>query len=345
MKNRLRTKIASDMNIRPFQDEPDCNFNQRLIFSAGSAWAKTLVYGRSYADVKNEYDFVNTDIMYIQSHLAKVIEGYLEIFDISREWLGGEINIDMQASALASQILKDVLYAFNIAEINSRRITPIKPELYKYHDKFLVRGEWPSGKTVYSVGAAQWICTADLVAYKEDRRVIDVEGRCYYNLIEHQVEWHEEALNSNYLMFFEGEKRGYSKSWKPIVASDIPCKVVMLKLADECNGGYFLARKGNDGIEVLTLDPWYIEEKEIYRILYAINYHNGTPTEFHVKQYTDFYELKFSSALPKYEDRIIKSCSWPYGTFDSKYVRIVPRCLWGVAENVLTFLGINIKYQ
>ncbi len=343
MKHKLLMRIASDMNIRRFQDELDCDFNQRIIYSAGSAWAKTLVYGRSYADIKNKYDFANADIMYIQSHLARVIEGYLEIFDVNLNWLKEEKSIGLQSSSLAGQIIEDVIYTFNLAKTNSRRIVPIQPELYKYDDKFLVRGEWPRGKTVYSVGTAQWICTDELVEYKEDKRIIDVAGKHYYNLIEGQAEWQEEPLNASYLIFVEGEKRGYLKSWKPIDISAIPCKVVMLKLADEYNGGYFLARNGIDGVEVLKLDPWYIDEKEIYRILYAMNYHNGTPTEFHVEKHTDFYELRFSNPLPTYEDRIIKSCSWPYGTFDSKYVRIVPSFLWRIAEQALTFLGINIK--
>jgi hypothetical protein len=32
----------------------ECEYNQRLIYSAGAAWVKTLVYGHSYADNNNK---------------------------------------------------------------------------------------------------------------------------------------------------------------------------------------------------------------------------------------------------------------------------------------------------
>lgn len=345
MKDKLKQVLAADMNIRRFKDESDCDFNQRLIYSAGAAWAKTLVYGQSYTDVKAGYDFANTDIMYIQSHLGKVLEAYLKSFEVNYKWLEQELSVDAQARELASQIIKDILYTFNLAEINSRRIIPLKVQFYKYNRKFLVRGEWFMDKTVYSVGVAQWILNSNIDQYVEDKRIVDVDGRNYYRVIEEQFKWYEAELNSNYMMFVVGMKGGYSKCWKPVEIADIPFAVVMLRLADEFNGGYILARKRNGIVEISDLDPWYIEEKEIYRILYALNYKNGTPAEFKVKRHMDFYELQFASALPKYEDRIVNCCSWPNGVYNSKYARIVPNYLWYTVESILTFLGITIKYQ
>lgn len=346
MKNELKQALAIDMNIINFVDESDCDFNQRLIYSAGAAWAKTLVYGHSYSDMNVDYDFVNTDRLYIQSYLTKILNVYLKNFAVNYDWLNSKQSVEEQASDLASQIIKDVIYTFNLAEILSRRITPVKAQFYKYDKNLLVRGDVPMSKKIYSVGVAQWILDSNILEYKKDKRIVDIKGENYYGAIESDFHWRcDSNLTSNYMMFEVGSKGGYSKCWKPVGIKNIPAKIVMLKLVDEFNSGYILARKRNGVVEWAALDPWYITENEIYRILYALNFHNKTPAEFRAKKHTDFYELQFASVLPRYEDRIITCCSWPNDVYNNKYARIIPNYLWNIVENELDFLGIIIKYR
>ena len=39
MQNRLIQTIVSDLKVNRFTEESECEFNQRLIYSAGAAWA------------------------------------------------------------------------------------------------------------------------------------------------------------------------------------------------------------------------------------------------------------------------------------------------------------------
>jgi len=44
MKDKLLLKISSDLKLNRYKDESECEFHQRIIYSAGAAWVKSLVY-------------------------------------------------------------------------------------------------------------------------------------------------------------------------------------------------------------------------------------------------------------------------------------------------------------
>ncbi|MDD4295845.1 MAG: hypothetical protein PHC69_02680 [Ruminiclostridium sp.] len=348
MKDMLKKTLANDMNICRFTSETECEYHHRLIYSAGAAWVKTLVYGHSYADMKLNYNYIHSDIMYVETHLAKVLEAYLKSFDINTGWLDadGMGGIEEKARALAGQIVREVLYTYNLAKIQSRRLAPLEIQYYKYGEKLhLVRGEKSMDSTTYSVGVAQWIKDKDISEYKVDKKIVDVKGDVYYQIMDSEFAWKEVDLKSEYLVFKTGSKGVYSKCWKPAGLRDLPQGISILRLTNEYTGGYVLVKKAEDDLCMAELDPWYIEEREIYRILYALNYNNSTPAEFGAEKKEGFYILRFSGAVPNYEDRIITCCSWPYRTYNDKYSKVVPDFLWEMVEGTIMDLGIRIIYQ
>jgi len=347
MRNSMIQAIEDDLKIFRFAEETECEYNQRLIYSAGASWAKTLVYGHSHADSKLNDNFVHTDIMYIESLLSKVLEAYLQCFDINMDWIesGTNSGLEVYARDLASQIIKEVIYTYNLAQILSRRITPVPTLLYKYADDlYLVRGSVLSEKNVYSVGVSQWKRDEKVKEYLIDTKIVDVKGINYYRVMVEEFDWKKSELDGEYLIFKLGSKGGYSKCWKPISLNEIPQGISIIRLANEINGGFVMIKKIKDNYRINVLDPWYIEEKEIYRILYSLNYENGTPAEFKIKKKEEYYVLRCSGALPKYEDRILRCCSWPYMTYNDRYSRIVPKFLWEIVEKQISDLGINLVY-
>lgn len=345
MKNELISTLSTDLKINKFSDESEIEYNQRLIYSAAAAWAKTLVYGHSYADSELQNDFVNTDIMYIQTHLSKVLEAYLQCFEINSDWIEKEsdLGVEESASALASHIIREVIFTYGLAEILSRRITPIRTSFYKYDsDLYLIRGNVVNEKNIYSVGVSQWKRDGDLENYLVNNKIIDVSGKDYYRVMDKEFDWKESNLTGGYLIFKLGSKGRYSGCWRPISLYEIPIGISILRLDDKYNGGCVMVKKKEDKLQIAELDPWYIKEEEIYRILYALNYSNGTPAEFIVLKKEDYYILKCSSALPKYEYRILACCSWPYKNITNKYLRVVPKFLWETVEKLLTELGIKL---
>lgn len=345
MNTKLLNTIENDLRINRFIDELESDYYQRIIYSVGASWAKTLVFGNSYSDDKSDDDFVNTDIMYIEVHLSKVLLSFLKSFDIDSKWLGYEDEFDYisQARVLASHIVDEVIYSYNLAKVNSRRITPVESSLIKYSDNiFLVKGHLFKEKNVFSVGVSQWKIDENINNYFVDSKIIEVLGKDYYKVMNDEFIWKKSNLKGNYLVFKTGSKGAYSRCWKPIDIKKINQNINILKNPDEFNGGYFLIKKINNELYVSDLDPWYIEKKEIYRILYSLNYNNGTPAEFRIEKRIDHVLIRFSSALPEHENRLIKSCSWPYMNYDNKYFRIVPKFLWEIVEKQLCNMGIKL---
>lgn len=347
MKNKLIKSIENDLGLTRFIDELECDYFQRLIYSSGAAWAKALVYGNSYADYEAEYEYANTDIMYIESHLSKILESFLKSFKINPHWMGDKSDASYfeQARTLASCIIKDVLYSYNLAKVGSRRITSVDNSFIKYSENaFLVRGEVFKSKNIFSVGVAQWKIAENVDNYSVDRKIINVSGEDYYKIMHDEFDWWKTDLTGKYLMFQKGSIGAYSRCWKLIDIKDLSEGINILKV-DDINGGYLLTKKENGELYIVELDPWYIDKREIYRILYGLNYNNGTPAEYKIMERSDHIIVNFSSALPEYEDRIIKSCSWPYSKYDSDYSRIIPRFLWSIVEDQITCMGIKLVVQ
>lgn len=347
MRDRLIKALEDDMNIRQFVGESKCDYNQRLLYSAGAAWAKTLVYGHSYADrnENEEDDFVNTDILYISSNLSKVLESYLQCFDINLDWIRNDkyTDINIQARALSTQIVEDVISSYNLAKILTRRISPIPNSFYKYDkDLYLIRGNVLNDKSIYTVGVAQWKL-GHQEEYLIDRKVIDIKGKDYYQTMDKTFNWKVFNITGDHLIFTLGSKGSFHKCWKPIELGNIPKGISMMKSSDNNNQGYFLVKKIDDNLQIATLDPWYANEYEINRILYALNFENGTPAKFRIKKTEDYSLINCYSRLPSYEERILIASSWPYKTFYDSNSRIVPNFLWGYIEKTIRDLGIILS--
>ncbi|PKM52142.1 MAG: hypothetical protein CVV02_03915 [Firmicutes bacterium HGW-Firmicutes-7] len=343
MKDKLIKSMSKDLNIVRFLNETECEFNQRLIYSAGAAWAKTLVYGHSYVEIQEEKGYPNADIMYIESHLAKVLEMYLKCFEINLDWMDSD-NPEQFARNLAGHLIAQVLYSYCLAKINSRRITKVPVRYVDFGDKYLIRGSVDFNRNVFTVGASQWIAGEYVAPIIEDFASIRVLGKDYYDVMIREFEWKGNELQSHYQIFMIGSKGQYSKCWKHIEIKDIPQGISLLKLEDEYNGGFFLVDKKKNEYKIADLDPWYVEKKEVYRIMYALNYFNDTKAEYKVKDMQEYYIIRCSSALPEYESRILMACSWPYAMYNNNHLRIVPQSLWSIVLEKISNLGVDIIY-
>jgi len=346
MQNELRARIAKDLNITKFNNESENEYNQRLVYSAASMWVRTLIYGNSISDIRQDSVIGYPDIMYVQSHLGKVIGAYIKSLKMNLDWL--EINYnktDEIAMDLAGCVMQEMLYTKNLAKIYERKMAAVPQRYFKYGDWIQVRGQMNYGTDLISLGVSQWTQIANKVDVIDEPRVVSIKGSKYYEMMNRNFSWKKATLTSTYLIFKEGETRAYSKCWVPYIPEKVSEGIHMLKAADEFNGGYVLVKHSGKDVQMATIDPWYIESHEIYRILYGLNVNNGTHAQFKIKDEGDCKVLYFASALPDYENRLILSVSWPYSHYADKYARIIPNSIWLIAEQMLTDLGVEIVYQ
>ncbi|GAU78662.1 hypothetical protein [Fusibacter sp. 3D3] len=345
MKKELQTKVAKDLNINKFQNETENEYNQRLLYSAASLWVKTLIHGSSVKDIKHENMIVYPDIMYVQGHLSKVIKAYIRCLEMNLDWIEYQYSdIDEVAMDIARTVMKEMIYTNNIAEIKSRKMAMVPLQYYSYNDWIQMRGAMNFDKEVISLGVSQWMQAISTKNVIEEQRVVNVKGNRYYELIVKNFIWKKASLKASYKIFKEGSVKKYSKCWIPYVREKVTDGIHIIKEVSEFNGGYILVKHDDENVQMSVLDPWYTESYEIYRILYALNVHNGTRAQFKVKDKEEYKILYYASALPAYENKIILSLSWPYSYYGDKYARIIPNFIWHVAEGLLRDLGVDIIF-
>ena len=348
MKKELINKIASDLNIYKFELESKEEYNQRLIFSSSAIWAKTLLYGNSINDSNDTKKYINVDKRYVSHYLSKVIVGYLNIMNTNLNWIiDDEDNnsIEDKSSNLASYIIEELINTYNIADIGGGRLTlPPKTEIYYGGNACEVFGDISHEGSLVSIGTSQWKLDVDKNLYTKNKWLINIPVKEYYQFIKDSFKWKSKKLPSEYKIFKLGYINSYSKCWIPIKFEELPRGISLLKVENKSDIGYILIKKYEDNLMISEIDSWYKENKEIYRILLALNYENKTPAIFNVKDNGDYKILYLRTGIPNYEKRIIISCSWPYGKYNNEYVRIIPSDMWEVVESQLNFLGITIEY-
>lgn len=351
MDNLLIRQISSDLNINRYQNESIEEYGNRLIYSALAAWARTLVLGKSYTDLSDETENIygdchNVDIMHIQVRLSQIAHGMLMAIPHCEDWVVNS-TIEESSSILASQIIENLIFCYELSQLNEiRRLanSPIRNANFK-NNKLVLGGEqWKSvDNTMFSVGLGRWVQSGEPCEnYKEIFNLPNCTCDEYYNELLDSAFWKENNLDGQYKIFKVGTGLFYNKAWQDFNASKILQGISLLKNT-EVDGGYLLVKTVESKAFTAKLDKWYYDEKEIYRIMYSLDRHNGTPAVFKTKIYDDYVLLHCHSRLPSSEMRILLMSSWPKRYCDDIYYRIVPRFVWNEVKNILTNLGIEIR--
>lgn len=351
MLNTLLKQIATDLNINKYNNESIEEYGDRIIYSALAAWSRTLVLGKSYTDLsdKNEFkgsNYYNVDIMHIQSRLSQVAYGMLIEIPHSKDWIGNE-GIEEQSGRLASSIIKELIFCYELSQLNEmRRLTNSPVRSASFNNSHLILGgeHWkdPNNK-VLTVGLGRWVKYENTNKdYKKIFNIPDSQQNEYYDVLLNSAIWNENGLAGQYKIFKTGTGLYYINAWVDFEKSKISNGMYLIRSV-EVGGGYLLVKKDNDKVYVARLDKWYYDENEIYRIMYALDSYNYTPSVFKAIIYSDFVLLHCHSRLPNPEMRILLMSSWPGQLYNGTYHRIIPKFIWDEVKDVLINLGIKIE--
>jgi len=334
MIDELRTKISNDLQIIKFKGESIRDYNQRIIYSALSMWVRSLLNGNSINDFKDDINKTFPDILYIQSNLSKIAESFLTSFECNSDWLDMNDDYNNISTAISSTIIQEMIYLQEIGEVLERKLSPVPHRRNIFGQYVHEYGINTLGKEFQMIGVSMWTNRLPEDKNKQEA-VIPIGGREYYSYIDKNFPWITADITGTYEMFKVGSTRAYSKAWTIYDSNKIKNGIYLLREANNYEPGYLLIKKNNKQLEMVVLDSWYVNNKEIYRMMYALNASNDTPARFRIREYDDYVILYYASALPDEENRLIQSISWPYSTYSDKYSRIIPRNVWNIAlENI-----------
>lgn len=349
MERELIKTISRDLNIEKFNFETTEEFHNRLIYCVLVEWARTLILGDSYNDVKrNEHDLsINVDILHIQTHLEKIAYSFLSILDCSVKWLKEEY-IQSAKKKLARKVIEDLINCEQLIKIhNSRRLTvpfieSINVFEYEYYSLCLIDNR--NSKNIYRVGTGQWReKTTSSKNYCDYFGIDEWETLSqYYYKLKKGAKWQDFDLNGEYELY--NYEKTFLWAWKTYSSKELSNGMNLLKRKDS-NSCFLLINKIDDSIEVAPLDLSYVVEGEIYRIMYAIKEVRQFKTSFDVIEKNDHFILNCSNRLPNIERNLLKLMSWPYKTYDDEKYRVVPKMLWGDCKFIFKRLGISFNLR
>ena len=256
MKKELQTRVAKDLNIIKFQNETENEFNQRILYSAASLWVKTLIHGNSLNDIRQEKIIIYPDIMYLQSHLSKVMKAYVSCLEMNFDWLEYQYNdIDEIGMDIARTVIKEMIYTNNIAEIKSRKMAMVPLEYYSYNEWLQLRGAMCFDKDLISIGVSQWTQSVPTKNEIKEQRVIEIKGAKYYDSMLKNFIWKKASLKLNYQIFKEGAVKKYSKCWVPYIREKVSDGIHIIQEISDFNGGYILVKHDGENVQMSVLDP------------------------------------------------------------------------------------------
>ncbi|MCQ2498857.1 MAG: hypothetical protein MJ133_07710 [Lachnospiraceae bacterium] len=336
MNNTLKRQMSIDLNIFKYEEEMEKEYNQRLIYSGLACWVRTLLYGNSISDYSSDIEKKFPDIMYVQSYLYKVASGFLGLFPTMDGWINDEDKD--KASVLAGEIIQEMIYLGEIAEIDGRLLAPVPAKSVAYDKWIHVFGNSTYDRNCISIGLSQWSESKNKEAIKPNR-LISISGDDYCEHIRKHFDWSERRIVGQYEIFKVGMKGRYAKSWVPFDKEKCEDGLYLLRDMNTFEPGYFLLKKEAGRELISTLDPWYMDNREEYRIMYALNRSNKTPAEFKMKDMGDYFVLKYPSRLPEYENKLLYSLSWPNLHCDAKFSRVFPAKFKQLVINEIVNLG------
>lgn len=233
-------------------------------------------------------------------------------------------------------------YLNEIAEVNGRQLAPVPIHKVSYKGWTHVYGRDTFDRSCMTLGLSQWV-NENVSEGEPLTKIVNVEGKEYVKYIINNFEWQENDLSGEYELFKVGSERRYSKAWIPYDSKRVSDGLYLLRDAHSSEPGYILVKKDAVRACISLLDPWYVSSGEIYTIMYALNYENGTPAKFRIKEMGDYFVLFYPSRLPEEENKLFFSLSWPYRNCHDKFARVFPEQTMNIVTDEIDSIGASIS--
>ncbi|MHC6180932.1 hypothetical protein ACYUJ6_13945 [Clostridium sp. JNZ X4-2] len=347
----LISQISQDLRMYPFDSETDEKYGSRVIYCALAAWAKVQILGNSYVEIMNETEreYPCVSQRYVNERLRHVANGLVNAIPHLKKWT--EVNDTRSVKKeLSNYIIEKLIFCYQINKTCKTQWLTSSPEriVYFKNNELILGGvDWNSSlKGACAVGLGEWRnkkqqCEPN---YRKVFNIPECNLEEYYRSLEENASWQLDELEDDY-EYFSGENGlWHSKAWRKLNRSCIPNGISLLRRSDQkCNYVLLYHEKGK--FFTAKLDEWYYREKEINRIMYALDYYRGKPAIFKAKTNGKIIELHCHSRLPDAETRILLMSSWPKRTYDDIYLREIPVFMWEDIEDMLDGLGIQVVFK
>lgn len=343
----LFSTLKRDLNIKKFQNEIDSEYCNRIIYTAGACWVRSLLLDKSLSNISDsDIDIVyGVGKLHISERLTKIIYSLIRILpcDYKRNNIENDDYLLTKSKEVADDIIRKMKYCYEISDVDGRFLTTNVQRL-GFNNKALILGgnEYQSNGSFIFTGIGKW-------------NTISEKDKSYHELWdipESHIEYLKSLINNvplketdipDDILIYKYHNNGYGikdNFWSNQRINKLSSGVYIGKTED---GKLYLINKVNNEIRSALLNEWYLDTRNYMRIIYASANMQGYIPSVTVHIEADHVELSPNCILPKPENRIIQLSSWEVSDSNNKTIKIIPIEIWNEISEIFINLGIGIK--
>lgn len=343
----------SDLSMERFQDEPDNDYFNRLIYTAGCCWVRNMLLDNSlsniYDDEKAKVNIVNgVSKRHLSERLAKILFGLISIIpcDYNRDRVNEENYLMAKSSNLAKDIINNMKKYYEVSELDDRIVTtPI--QRLKFNNKTLVIGgnEAKRRDNLILTGIGKWDNVEENDKLYNEVWNIPSNHSEYLKLLTDNVTWKIDTIPDD-LAIYNYHNNGYGISepfWSKTEINRLNNGLYLGKTGNVKNCKLYLIKKNHSETQIAKLNEWYYRTKEYMRIIYASANKQGFCPRISAHIASDHVEIIPNCTLPQAEYRVIQLSSWTITDSNNKTIHIIPLEIWKEISQIFLNLGIGIK--
>ena len=329
-------KMALDLGIYRFADEPLPLYKSRVVYSAMSCWIKTIALDRK-ARFMGSVQANGVSRRHIHDRSSVVLDMLVKMFPEIGKWFFPPTIDENPVNLIRTRLINhgDLLNAgfeTNLA-LSSVHADQISTSIETVYGKTI-------DKTIQYAGVST-------VRYKKaDNYHLELKDvQEWLQSFLEEAWWSHDLPDADLLQYFDSystTKNNYS-AWGASPPNHA-CNVILARTMVNRNSYFYYLIKPKSKL-VHKIDPFLQDLGFHIRVICALRSYSNNRTEVKVTQYQDHVKAKFYSLLPLRERTMLESYAWPVRNIDDDLEWVMAFSIWDYIRPYLEALGIQVKEE
>lgn len=328
-------KMALDLGVYRYAEEPLQQYHSRVIYSAMSCWIKTIALDQPVG-YKGEAPLGVTR-RHIFDRSRAVLDTMIKMFPETKEWFDLSEDNDSPINLIRTRLINhgDLLNAgfgsnLVLSTVHSEQITSNIETIY---GKTLEEGLSYSG--VSSIRHKEAI-----ISMPERENV-----RAWLKRFLNDVSWSHDLPDTGQMQYFNpfsATKNNY-EAWQESIGNPIN-NIVLARTSINANSHSYYLLKSDEKL-VHRIDPFLQEQGCHTRIICALRSLAQNNTSASVRRFSDHIKLHFNAILPLYESVQVENYAWPVRSINDRLEWEMDYEIWNYLKPHIEALDILITEE
>ena len=328
-------RIASDLGICRFAEEPTSQFECRVVYSAMACWIKAIALDRPIGYHEDAPYGVSRRHIYERSHT--ILGTFIKMFPDIEEWFDLSAENDDPVNLIRARLINhgDLLNAgfgtnLALSSVHSDQVSSSLETIY--------------GKTIDSNLLYSGVST--IRQREEEINIPKIENvkewlKCYVN----DASWSQDLPNPSQMQYFNPQssaKNNYS-AWRESIGSSSNQIVLVRTTVNKNSYSYYLL-KPNESL-IHRIDPFLQEQGFHVRVMCALRSMTKNNTTASVARFADHIRVRLNAFLPLQESTLMESYAWPVRRINDRLEWVMGLEIWSYIRPYIEALDILITEE